>query len=169
MPARLHRNDALQGWSLFLACEPEELEEQMSVISKKNPVLNDVGKEFHRYASDNEMRELERSRMRYAAMQRIETGAAFELGEARGKAEGIAVGEARGKAEGIAVGEARGKAEGIAIGEARKIVRLLNRRFENVPQQLTESLLTIDDLNKLDALFDLAFDCKTLKEFQKAL
>ncbi|MGL4944007.1 MAG: hypothetical protein ACRC46_12550 [Thermoguttaceae bacterium] len=49
------------------------------------------------------------------------------------------------------------------------MVRLLNRRFENVPQQLTESLLTIDDLNKLDALFDLAFDCKTLKEFQKAL
>ncbi|MGL6226279.1 MAG: Rpn family recombination-promoting nuclease/putative transposase, partial [Thermoguttaceae bacterium] len=50
-------NNALQGWSLFLSCEPEELEEQMSVISTKNPVLSEVGKEFRRYASTPEMRE----------------------------------------------------------------------------------------------------------------
>ena len=41
------------------------------------------------------------------------------IGEAKGKAEGMAEGEAKGKAEGMAEGEAKGKAEGMAEGEAK--------------------------------------------------
>ncbi|MGL6196721.1 MAG: Rpn family recombination-promoting nuclease/putative transposase, partial [Thermoguttaceae bacterium] len=149
-------NDALQGWSLFFSCEPEELEEQMSVISTKNPVLSDVGKEFRRYSSNPEMREIERSRMLYEAFHRLELGKAMEmLKEAEATAAtSEAKGEARGKAEGTA--------EGIAIGEARKIARLLERRFDNVPSQLNDALLKIADLDKLDELFDFALDCQTL-------
>ncbi|MGL6196780.1 MAG: hypothetical protein ACRC2T_18365, partial [Thermoguttaceae bacterium] len=69
--------------------------------------------------------------------------------------------ELKGKAEGVAIGEAR--------GEARKVARLLDKRFEKVPYQLNEKLLMITDLEKLDMLFDLAFDCKTLEEFQNAI
>ncbi|MGL4942940.1 MAG: Rpn family recombination-promoting nuclease/putative transposase [Thermoguttaceae bacterium] len=121
-------NDALQGWSLFLSCEPEELEEQMSVISKKNPILGEVGKEFQRYASIEEVRELERSRMRYAAMRRIELGEAIE----RGKAEGIAVGEARGEARGKTEIARRLRMEGFSSDAISKLTGLSLQEIDAV-------------------------------------
>ncbi|MGL6225555.1 MAG: Rpn family recombination-promoting nuclease/putative transposase [Thermoguttaceae bacterium] len=148
-------NDALQGWSLFWSCEPEELEEQMSVISEKNPVLSEVDREFRRYSKIQEMRELERSRMRYDAMIRIERGEAMKLIKQAKEAE------ARGKA--------RGKAEGKARERAEKVVRILDHRFDKVPSQLSDKLLKMDNLDKLNELFDIALDCKTVEDFEAEL
>jgi predicted transposase/invertase (TIGR01784 family) len=52
-------------------------------------------------------------------------------------------GEAKGKAEGIAVGKAEGKAEGIALGEAKGFLKAtLELKFTSIP---------VDDLTKINS------------------
>lgn len=75
--------------------------------------------------------------------------------------------------EGYLAGEARGEARGEAIGEAKgkvnSILRKLNNRFEKVPKRVIEKLNAINDLEKLDELTDLAYECVSLNEFKMGL
>ncbi|MDR1492015.1 MAG: DUF4351 domain-containing protein, partial [Planctomycetaceae bacterium] len=70
-------------------------------------------------------------------------------------------------------GEARGKAEGLAEGkvknEVRTIFRLLTRRFGNISEMIEEELVKITNFERLDQLWDIAYDCQTLEEFEDAL
>lgn len=81
------------------------------------------------------------------------------------QAEGLAIGQARGEAR----GEARGIAIGEARGEAKSIIRTLARNHGTVPESLAEQVREITDIETLDRLFDLAFDCESLEEFEKAI
>jgi len=72
---------------------------------------------------------------------------------------------AQGRAEGRVEGWTKGKAE----GEARGVLRILARQHGRIPESLSERVLAITDVEKLDRLFDLAFDCATLEEFEKHL
>ena len=67
--------------------------------------------------------------------------------------------------EGIEIGETKGRIEELI----KKIVRLLQLRFNQVPGEITDELNSRTDLVALDSLFDLAAQCKTLDEFAKAL
>ena len=62
-----------------------------------------------------------------------------------------------------------GETKGEAKGEARVITRILTKRFQTVSPLVTETLLAITDLEKLEHLADFAFDCRSLDEFEQAL
>jgi len=62
------------------------------------------------------------------------------LGEARGLALGEARGEAKGEARGLALGEARGEAKGLS----NAVLRLLDRKFSDVSEDVRSRVLSAD-------------------------
>ena len=78
--------------------------------------------------------------------------------------QGIEQGIEQGKAEGIA----QGKAEGIAQGETRakqaSVLKLLQFRFNNIPESIADQVASIRSLARLDALFEQVWDAETLDE-----
>jgi predicted transposase/invertase (TIGR01784 family) len=91
--------------------------------------------------------------------------AGFEEGIEKGRAEGEAIGIEKGRAEGEAIGIEKGEVK----RESKAILRTLNKRFQQIPPQIENKLLTITDLEQLEKLADFAYDCPTLDEFEKAL
>ncbi|MDL2322064.1 DUF4351 domain-containing protein, partial [Desulfosarcina sp. OttesenSCG-928-B08] len=84
-----------------------------------------------------------------------------EVWKAEGKAEGEVIGVLKGKAEGETIGALKGKAEAV--------LRILARQQGPVPPSLAERIRAITNIERLDELFELAFDCKSLKEFSDHL
>ncbi|MCL2119476.1 MAG: DUF4351 domain-containing protein, partial [Planctomycetaceae bacterium] len=62
-----------------------------------------------------------------------------------------------------------GKIEGMAEGEANSIIRILTRKFGEVPPTMQDRLYAIHDLDVLGQLTDVALDCQSLDEFEEAL
>jgi predicted transposase/invertase (TIGR01784 family) len=71
-----------------------------------------------------------------------------EIGEAKGKAEGLAEGVEKGKAEGLAEGVEKGKVEGLAEGKAEgaKAEKI------NIARELLEESMSIDKIIKITGL-----------------
>ena len=65
-------------------------------------------------------------------------------------------------------GEAIGIEQGIGQG-IETLLRILTKNFGEVPHAIREKLHTIHDFKVLGQLTDVALDCKTLDEFEKAL
>jgi hypothetical protein len=82
-------------------------------------------------------------------------------GLAEGRAEGRAEGLAQGLVEGRAEGLVKGQAEGLARGKAESLLRLLERRFDFVPDTIRQQV-TAADLDVLDRWFDRAVDAAML-------
>ncbi len=78
----------------------------------------------------------------------------------QGKAEGIE----QGKAEGIK----QGKVEGIEQGETRAkqaaVLKLIQFRFDDIPESITNQIVSIQDLSHLDSLFEDVWDADSLDE-----
>ncbi|MDR2116712.1 MAG: Rpn family recombination-promoting nuclease/putative transposase [Planctomycetaceae bacterium] len=70
-----------------------------------------------------------------------------------------------GKREGILEGKLEG---GLEIA-TQNILRLLNKRFHNVPRSISRTICSYTDLTALDLLFDRAWECQTLEEFEQDL
>ena len=51
----------------------------------------------------------------------------------------------------------------------RTLLRILTRRFGDVPDTVRDRLYAIHDLDKLDELEDVAWDCMALEDFEAAL
>ena len=69
------------------------------------------------------------------------------------------------KAEGAAEGKAEGKVEGVV----RAILRTLTRNFGTVPESISARVQAVTNIDKLDELLDMAYDCADLDEFEKAV
>ncbi len=82
--------------------------------------------------------------------------------------QGMARGKVDGKVEGIAQGKAEGIAEGIAQGETRAkqmaLLKLLQFRFDTIPQALTNQITSIQSRALLDALFEQVLAAQTLED-----
>jgi hypothetical protein len=63
----------------------------------------------------------------------------------------------------MAVNEAK------AEGKADTTIQFLNRKFGSVPQDIEIKLHSIFDIEQLEQLFSLAYDCNTLDEFSSHL
>ena len=61
-------------------------------------------------------------------------------------------------------GEAKGKAEGIAEGKQDAVLKLLQFRFQNVPETLSRKISNIKNLSNLDTLFEQAMTAQSLDE-----
>ena len=72
--------------------------------------------------------------------------------------------EAQGVREMISIYEERGIEKGIAIGERNSLLKVLRRKFGELPQTVTAHIEAIASEEELDALFDRAFDADTLDD-----
>ena len=81
-----------------------------------------------------------------------QTGAEFliEQGIEQGKAEGII----------------EGKAEGIIEGKQAAILQVLQLRFQNVPETLTDRVTAIETLSHLDTFLEQAMTAQSLDDIQ---
>jgi hypothetical protein len=61
---------------------------------------------------------------------------------------------------------AEGKAEGVSEGEAKALLRMLQRRFKKVPDDLRSAIEAVKDAERLTAWIDLAFDARSLSQFR---
>ncbi|MGL6225856.1 MAG: Rpn family recombination-promoting nuclease/putative transposase [Thermoguttaceae bacterium] len=89
------------------------------------------------------------------------TNSFYQQGIALGRSEGVALGEARGVAIAEPTWRARERAE--------RVAEALDLRFDKVPYQLTEQILMMTDLDKLEKLFRLACKCTSLEDFEAVL
>lgn len=80
----------------------------------------------------------------------------IEQGKAEGKVEGIE----QGKAEGIEQGKAEGKVE----GKQDAVLKLLQLRFQNVPEVLSREISNIHNLSHLDTLLEQVMTVESLDE-----
>ena len=66
----------------------------------------------------------------------------------------------------IEQGIEQGKAEGIVEGKQAAILQLLQLRFQNVPETLTERITAIKSLSPLDTLLETVLTAQSLDEIQ---
>jgi predicted transposase/invertase (TIGR01784 family) len=59
--------------------------------------------------------------------------------------------------------------EAEAKGQAKSIITFLHRKFQNIPQNIEFKLLALRDIEQLDRLSGLAYDCTTLDDFSSHL
>ncbi|MDY7014578.1 MAG: hypothetical protein SVX43_13435 [Cyanobacteriota bacterium] len=83
----------------------------------------------------------------------------------KGRQEGLLEGRQEGLLEGRQEGLLEGQREGLLEGQRGAIVRILEVRFEEIPQELREQIGRIDDLEALGMLLVQAITIASLEEF----
>ncbi len=76
----------------------------------------------------------------------------------------IEQGKTEGKAEGKAEGIEQGKAEGKVEGKRDAVLKLLQLRFQSVPEVLSREISNIHNLSLLDTLLEQAMTAQSLDE-----
>ncbi len=74
-----------------------------------------------------------------------------------------------GMVRGVAKGRAEGRVEGVVEGKIESMLTILERRFGGVPAAVQKKIKSLKDIRSIDKAFEMALDCESLKEFQKAL
>ena len=64
----------------------------------------------------------------------------------------------------IEQGKAKGKAEGKAEGKQDAVLKLLQFRFQDVPEVLSREISNIHNLTRLDTLLEQAMTAQSLEE-----
>lgn len=67
------------------------------------------------------------------------------------------------------VGEKRGIKKGELKNQKANVLQLLQMRFKRVPQRITDKVSALTDTALLKELFEAAFRCESLKEFEAQL
>jgi len=78
-------------------------------------------------------------------------------------------GEARGREEGLAEGEAKGLAKGEIKGKLDTLIRILTKRLGALPESTAAKIKSLDNLDDIDRLSDIALDVPSFDEFTKQL
>ena len=71
--------------------------------------------------------------------------------------------------EAEAKGEAKGESKGKVQGEKLMLIRLLSRKFGDLPSSLLKELEELSIPEQLEQLLDAAVDSTTLEDFRKKL
>ena len=122
------------------------LEEMRVLLQKGDSAVNEAYDAFLHFNQDEELRQLEEARQQYLHDYNTEINHA--------------------KREGEAIGKVKGEIEREAIA----VLRTLTWRFQvEIPQQIEEKIRGIANLEHLEQLAGLAFNCDSIEEFDKAL
>ena len=78
----------------------------------------------------------------------------------------IEEGEARGKAMGEEKGKAMGRELGTIEAKQDAIIRLIRIRFEYIPETLANNIKSINQIDKLNTIFERAVIAKTLNDLE---
>ena len=74
-----------------------------------------------------------------------------------------------GERKGVKKGKLIGKLEGELKTQRASVLRLLEMRFSKVPKRVADKVSALTDSALLNELFDIAFRCDSLKEFEAQL
>ena len=145
----------------------------MKVIFSKNPTIirrkfSQVLGELKSYAKNPMYRDLIR-KLRHYVLWNMKNITEKDCYEIKDEIEGIIEEGDDEMSTFMDIFVEKGRLEGEAKGEARAILRTLTRRFQKIPASLKERILAITDLDRLEYLADLAFDCDSLEEFDNAV
>ena len=134
----------LRHWLNFMIFGGLIGEEEMAQIVENDPLVMEAVAELQRFSADPEMRELERRRK----LWKLEYYSGIEAAKDEVREE------------------EREK------GRERMIVtllRILTRNFGEVPSAMSDELHSIQDIDVLGQLTDVALDCDTFDEFENVL
>ena len=70
----------------------------------------------------------------------------------------------RGRQEGIQQGRQEGAQQGMQRGLREAILRLLAHRFHSIPQELSQKIFALADIQKLQTVFDASLEVKSPEE-----
>lgn len=77
--------------------------------------------------------------------------------------------QAQAEKRGRAAGKVEGRAQGLAEGKAEAVLRVLKRRFQNVPADVERAVRQNQNLAQLDQWLDAALEVDSLADFRKRL
>jgi hypothetical protein len=140
----------LGAWINFFYYSHLKSEDEMSLILKGHPELEQAYEKYQHFNNDEKLRALDEAHQRFLHDLATDIEAAHD----KGKVEGIAIGVDKG----IELGEVRGE-----------IKTTLRFRFGDFPDDIVKHLSAIDDLPMLTNLAKLAATCDTLAEFADAV
>ena len=83
--------------------------------------------------------------------------------------QGLVKGEAQGLVKGEARGLVKGREEGITVGKQDAVLKILQHRFQNVPDALSQKIAEIQSIPKLDTLLEQAMTADNLEEVEKEI
>lgn len=136
----------LQQWLTFLFYADKKSEAEMKVLlQNSDPMVDRAYDEYLRFTQNEELRQIEDARQQYLH----DFNSAIDAAEQKG--------------------EARGIEKGIEKGRIESLLRILTKRFGQVPQAVIEKLHNMNDLGCLAKLTDMSLDCDSIAEFEAAL
>ena len=142
--------EPLRKWLEFFYYADKKSEADMKILLKDtDSALQQAYDKYVRFTQDEELRQLEDARQMYL----------HDFNTAIDHA----------KNEGLVEGKAEGLVEGIEKERIESLLRILTKRFNDVPQTVVEKLHNINDLDRLAKLTDMSLDCGTIEEFETAL
>lgn len=145
--------DNLYQWMSFIKSDSREVVEKMA---KVNPDIEKAFDILRTMSQDKQTRALYLSR---------------EMAlhdEATRLAEAIEEGLERGKTEGMAKGIVEGRAEGMAEGKSEILLKLLQKKFKDLPGDIQEGIKKLSE-DKLDVLAMDVFELNTCENIYKYL
>jgi hypothetical protein len=128
-------------------------EAEMSTLLNGDPILEQAYEKYKQFNSDERLRALDEAHQRYLHDLATDVEAAHE--------KGIVIGFEKGEAVGIE--------KGIEKERLESLLRILTKRLGVVPPAIHDRLHAIHDLDVLGRLTDMALDCQSLAELERAL
>ena len=101
------------------------------------------------------------------AEQLFERG--IEQGMERGDAQGFERGIEQGMERGIEQGREQGREQGAVQANQAALLRLLESRFNPVPETVVNRITLTRNLSRLDSLFEKALNAETLEEIDSEI
>jgi predicted transposase/invertase (TIGR01784 family) len=135
----------LRHWVNFFVFAAVKTEEEMSDLVDNDPIIREAYEELRRFYANDELREKVCRHERFLID--------YNLGMTASRKEG----------------HKEGREEGREEGRVESLIRILTKRFVQVPETLREKLLAINDLDRLAELTDISLDCNSLDEFENTL
>ncbi len=115
------------------------------LLKDADPAPQQAYDQYVRFTQDEELRQIEDARQMYLH----DFNTAINHAKDEGLAEGIE--------------------KGIEKERIETLLRILTKRFGDVPQAVIEKVHNINDLDCLGQLTDISLDCSTIEEFGTAL
>ena len=143
---------ALGAWINFFFHSHLKSEVEMSTLLNGHPIVELAYEKYQEFNHDERLRALDEAHQRFLHDLATDIEAAHEKGREEGEIIGIT------------------KERNARVADKTEILlRILVKKFGDVPSAISDKLYAIHDLDVLGQLTDVALDCQTLAEFESVL
>ena len=139
---------ALGAWLTFFYYSHLKTEDEMSILLKDHPELIKAYEQHQLFNHDERLRALDEAHQRYLHDLATDIEAAHIKGREEGREE---------------------ERNAWVTDKIEVLLRILSKRLGDIPPTVRDKLYLIHDLDVLGQLTDVAWDCQSFAEFEKAL